>query len=202
MLGQFHNGHLDLSTLEKNAKAIEQQVARISTIIQQLLAHSNSAVPSSGLFSVNQLVEKVLDYLSSTLQHEKIEVQLSLQENLPLLSGYSDQLEQVIIHLFLNSIDAMHGKENGVLQISTSERDSNVELKVIDNGCGIPQENLTKIFDPFFTTKEFGSGTGLGLSAVSSIVKSHGGKINVNSRPASGTTFAVSLPAAVETAQN
>jgi signal transduction histidine kinase len=74
------------------------------------------------------------------------------------------------------------------------QEDQFVQISISDTGCGIPEENLARLFDPFFTTKPVGTGTGLGLSIVYEIVKAHNGKIEVDSRPGSGTCFTILLP--------
>ena len=92
-----------------------------------------------------------------------------------------------------NAIDAM--PDGGVLKIVSRKNGNNILVEVSDTGVGISQENITKIFEPFFTTKEVGKGTGLGLAVCYGILTEHGGSLDVQSKPAIGTTFSISLPA-------
>src|SRR6185295_8044409 len=139
---------------------------------------------------------------------KNIEITFSIDPDLSNVSGDATQLHQVLMNLCVNARDAMpHG---GKLRIEAENVDidehyarMNVEARpgkyvsigVIDTGLGIPEQNLTKIFDPFFTTKEQGQGTGLGLSTVAGIVRSHGGFVNVYSEFGRGARFKVYLPA-------
>jgi two-component system NtrC family sensor kinase len=114
-------------------------------------------------------------------------------ENLPLVRGELNQLQNVYVNIINNAYDAM--PDGGTLEISTGIRDDEyLEIRFKDAGKGIPKENLNKIFDPFFTTKEPGKGTGLGLSICHGIIQSHKGKIEVDSKINVGTIFTVLLP--------
>lgn len=106
--------------------------------------------------------------------------------------GDSQHIEQVIINLVLNAIDAM--PRGGLLKISTSLKNSSAIVEIKDTGEGISPENIDKIFDPFFTTKEPGKGTGLGLSVSYNIIKEHGGNISVESEVNGGTKFTIAIP--------
>jgi signal transduction histidine kinase len=104
-----------------------------------------------------------------------------------------DQLEQVLLNLLSNAVDAM--PRGGTVRITLApEPDDHVSFSVSDEGVGIPEEIRDSIFDPFFSTKEIGKGTGLGLSISYGIVRDHGGDILLESQPGRGTTFRVVLP--------
>ena len=111
---------------------------------------------------------------------------------LPEIKCLASQLNQVFMNLLVNAAQAI--KSKGVITIATGSSDGWVWVKISDNGCGIPQQNLKRIFEPFFTTKPVGSGTGLGLSLSYSIVNKHGGRIDVASKPDVGTVFTIKLP--------
>jgi signal transduction histidine kinase len=96
------------------------------------------------------------------------------------------------MNLLVNAAQAIQSR--GVNTIDTGAQDGWVWVKISDNGCGIPQDNLKRVFEPFFTTKPVGSGTGLGLSLSYSIVNKHGGRIDVASKPGVGTVFTIRLP--------
>ena len=118
-----------------------------------------------------------------------------IPEDLPKVYGNADNLKQVFINLFSNAIQAM--PKGGSLKISARKNPNGyIEITVQDSGLGMPPDVLERIFDPFFSTKPIGEGTGLGLSIVYSIVKKHGGYIEVKSRQGEGTTFRVYLPIA------
>jgi len=103
------------------------------------------------------------------------------------------EIQQVLTNLITNAFQAMNGK-GGILTLSTRSLKDSVEVKVSDNGIGIPQKYLSKIFDPFFTTKKTGEGTGLGLNIVYRIVTKYGGTIDVESKEGSGTAFTLRFP--------
>ncbi len=109
------------------------------------------------------------------------------------VSGDSGQLQQAIIALATNAVDAM--PNGGVLKISCRKEGGNVLVEVSDTGVGIPAENIAKIFEPFFTTKEVGRGTGLGLAVCYGILTEHGGSLDVQSTVGVGTTFTIAIPA-------
>ncbi|HEV7473021.1 MAG TPA: HAMP domain-containing sensor histidine kinase, partial [Pyrinomonadaceae bacterium] len=115
------------------------------------------------------------------------------QEGLAPVSGDAGQLQQAVIALATNAIDAM--TEGGVLTICARNRAHEVLVLVSDTGVGIAPENLPKIFEPFFTTKEIGHGTGLGLAVCYGILTEHGGGLDVESTVGAGTTFTITLPA-------
>ena len=101
-------------------------------------------------------------------------------------------LNQAFMNLLCNAAQAIQGK--GTITLRTREENGEALVEISDTGCGIPPEHLNRIFDPFFTTKPVGQGTGLGLSLVYSIVRKHGGRIEVDSRPGQGSTFRIILP--------
>ena len=120
----------------------------------------------------------------------------NLSDEPMLIDADKNQLNQVVINLVMNALDAMYHK--GTLTLTTY-RDKIVDracLEVSDTGCGIPKENLSRVFDPFFTTKEPGEGTGLGLSTVYGIVNKNRGNIAIKDTGPEGTTFLIDLPLA------
>jgi two-component system NtrC family sensor kinase len=132
------------------------------------------------------------------LSHQKrrtgVEFHIEVPVDLFPVSGDAGQLQQAIIALATNSLDAM--PERGLLTIAAHNHEGSVVVAVTDTGIGIPTENLPKIFEPFFTTKEVGEGTGLGLAVCYGILTEHGGTLDVQSTVGLGTTFTITLPAA------
>ena len=127
-----------------------------------------------------------------------ISIEQNIAENTYPIHGDPTQLQQVLLNLFNNAMDAIleqHGTSGGKLVVNTGAKENKtVEIVIKDNGCGISPENLNKIFSPFFTTKSPGKGTGLGLSVSYGIIKDHAGDIDVKSSPNQGTTFRITLP--------
>jgi signal transduction histidine kinase len=123
-----------------------------------------------------------------------IRLESSVQSNLPPVTGDFNQLQQCIINLIFNAIDAM--PDGGTLELS-SRYDTDREVMIVrvkDSGCGIPREDLAHIFEPFYTTKKEGYGVGLGLSTVYGIMEQHHGSVNVESRSGAGTAIMLELP--------
>jgi signal transduction histidine kinase len=123
-----------------------------------------------------------------------------LDPELPTIQADQKQLEQVLLNLINNSLDAM--PNGGQLRIETAPgSDGTASIRISDTGTGIQAAHLERLFEPMFTTKEIGQGTGLGLSICRAIVKEHGGEIAVKSEPGVGTTFSILLPAEVPVLQ-
>ena len=124
---------------------------------------------------------------------ENVQINMNLNCWDQRLTANEIQLSQMVLNLILNAFHAME-PAGGTLTLTTGFDDQNIEIRISDTGCGIAREIQSKIFEPFFTTKEAGKGTGLGLAIVAQVVEDHQGKIRVESKEGSGTTFAVSLP--------
>jgi two-component system NtrC family sensor kinase len=125
---------------------------------------------------------------------KNIELQSRLDNDLPLVRCDHGQIEQVILALVMNAIDAMPNGGNLILSSRKGPGPGEIQLEVRDDGVGMPPEVLAKMFEPFFTTKERGRGLGLGLAISRNIVDRHGGRIEVASVPGRGTTFTITLP--------
>jgi signal transduction histidine kinase len=138
----------------------------------------------------------VLNFFKSRCAQEGVELIYSLSPNLPGVDADLSQLNQVVINLIVNALQAM--PQGGDLKVRTSCEENQVLLVVEDTGIGMSDEVLEKIFTPFFTTKEVGQGTGLGLPVVHGIITSHGGSVRVKSKVGQGTRFEIQLPAAKE----
>ncbi len=178
---------------------IEAQARRCKNIVQNLLRFSRAShITEFEDIDVNRVIEDTITFVEHQLHMSQIELKLYLDPNLPKIQGNSGQLQQVFTNLIIN---AMHASppETTIKIVSRYSPavggfGGAVELQFIDQGCGIPPENLKKIFEPFFTTKGIGKGTGLGLSVSYGIVKSHGGEIRIDSVKGKGATFTVILP--------
>jgi len=163
---------------------------RLRKIVDDLLTFSHSGNAEWQRIDLNECVRRTLS-LSRKELRQKAEVSLELGE-LPLVTCIPSQLNQVILTLLINAMQAIETR--GEIRVKTLARDQGVELAVEDTGCGIPEEIRDRIFDPFFTTKDVGQGTGLGLSVAYRIVSAHQGTITVESEPGRGSCFRIWLP--------
>jgi polar amino acid transport system substrate-binding protein len=169
---------------------------RIKTIVQDLKKFARKGEDRFDTdVSINQLVSRSIRMVQNQVKR-KAAIHTSLDENLPPIRANPTGLEQVIVNLIMNAYEALDEGEKGNIHITTSldEQGENVILKVSDDGMGMDKETLAQIFNPFFTTKRNKGGTGLGLSILYRIVKEHGGEIDVESTPGTGTTFILELP--------
>ncbi|MCG6962759.1 MAG: PAS domain S-box protein [Acidobacteria bacterium] len=166
-------------------------VGRATALTRQLLLFARRGVTRPETLNLNEVIADAAAMLARLVRANVHLTVTPAEEALPA-TGDAGQLEQVLMNLVVNALDAM--PEGGELQIRTGRDGDRVWFEVADTGPGIPAEVRDKIFEPFFTTKGEGRGTGLGLSVVHGIVEQHGGRIRVASRPGDGTTFRVELP--------
>jgi CheY-like chemotaxis protein len=143
------------------------------------------------------LIDRTLQLHEHSLRRNNIEVTFQPYNALPTVTGDANQLIQVFLNLISNAEHAIREvRETGRIQIRVGRTGSHVSISVQDDGVGILPEALPRLFDPFYTTKRPGGGTGLGLSICMSIIREHGGSINVEALPAGGSAFTVFLPIA------
>jgi signal transduction histidine kinase len=170
------------------------QVKRLAEICKRLMDFSRNVsdeVPMS-IVNVNKAVEEMVAIVHHEFRNDNIDIELSLSENLPSITGNSTYLQQVFLNLLINARDAM--PQGGKVSVQTELKGMIVQVKFSDTGTGIKKEHLDRIFHPFFTTKEEGKGTGLGLSICSKLVAQHQGEMKVDSTEGAGTTFTIHLP--------
>jgi hypothetical protein len=192
------SAHIDKdlrSDFEEYLDIIHKECQRCSGIVQSLLTFSPRKNVEYSPIVLNTLVRNVLRILHHQLKPYPDElIDLHLESGLPAVRGNAAELEQVILNLILNALDAIG--EKGVISIRTRvKNDQGVVLEVKDNGGGIESEHLPKLFEPFFTTKPVGEGIGIGLSTCYHIIEAHGGNISVESVVNEGARFTVHLPA-------
>ena len=161
-------------------------------VVKSLLTFARQMPPKKIWVNLNQIIEEGLYFFESRCMKEGIELVRSFDPNLPEVYVDPSQLNQVLVNLVVNALQAM--TEGGKLSIKTSSNGDFVFLIVEDTGAGMSDEVLRKIFTPFFTTKSVGQGTGIGLPVVHGIVSSHGGSINVESKVGQGTQFKIQIP--------
>jgi len=141
---------------------------------------------------VNQTINQTVDILENFARGNNIDIQTDLAENLPIIAGDQAQLQQVILNLMNNAIDAI-GKD-GTISIRSGAGKSEIRITIADTGPGIPESMQKKVFDPFYTTKSTGKGTGLGLWISYSIIEKMGGKLALQSKEGQGAAFTITLP--------
>jgi len=142
--------------------------------------------------SLREILDNTLNLVRYDKNFRKIDIRTEVSDTPPLKID-PDQIQQVFLNLILNARDAM--PDGGRLEISVKQSDGNVEMHFADTGQGIDAEFKDKVFDPFFTTKGPTKGTGLGLSICYSIIKEHGGTIEIDSEKGKGTRFIIRIPA-------
>jgi signal transduction histidine kinase len=187
---------LEKSDDRELAMSVERELKRIDSMVSQMLRF---AAPKPAVFAqvrVQDILETSLRLLQHQIDEKMITVKREFNAAPGIVDGDEAQLQQVVMNLLLNAVEAM--TVNGVLTVSTNlsrgQRDGKLEIHVKDTGVGIKQENLDRIFEPFFTTK--GNGTGLGLAISQRVIVEHHGRIEARSETGKGTTFIISLPAA------
>ena len=173
---------------------IEQHVDRARKIIHNLLGFARRMEPAKEKINVNNLLDETTGFLENEARYVNIHIEKQYADNVPVITSDLSQIQQVVLNLLNNAIDAIG--HDGTVTVSTryNEKTEEVEINVADTGPGIAESELNKIFDPFFTTKEVGKGTGLGLSISYSIIEKLGGKIKVQSKVGTGTVFTLLLP--------
>lgn len=171
---------------------IRDGLLRIERTIQNLLDFSRAREMTLEMTSINHNVRHVLEMTSFQIKRQGVETKLALSTEDLIVPADHFQMEQLFLNLILNAVQAM--PDGGILQISTGVEDGFLVAEVADNGKGIPPEIRKRIFDPFFTTREVGEGTGLGLTVSDTIVRAHGGSIEVESEENHGTVFRIRLP--------
>ena len=193
---QGHANQLESAVSDEDAKwrlrTIQEQVGRISKIIQTLLNMARPGKAQQVSVSLESVIETTLAFLTEKFSRFGIEIRSQL-DAAPSVLGDPERLQQLFLNLFMNAVDAM--PDGGELRVALqATADGKVEITVADNGQGIPERDLPRIFEPFFTSKEAGAGNGLGLMVAKGIVTDHGGSMEVKSEEGRGTEFRIFLP--------
>ena len=170
---------------------MRESAVKGNKIVSDLLKFARQQKPEMHYADMRETIEasvRLTAYLTRPFNLVK-----ELPETPVMMTFDSQQIEQVLINMIHNAIQAM--QKNGKLRIALEQHSDEAHLIIQDSGCGIAPEHLRRIFDPFFTTKPEGQGTGLGLSTSYGIIKNHGGRIDVESEVGTGTTFTIVIPA-------
>ena len=180
--------------IEEAARDIDRHVERAKTVTHRMLGFARRMEPMQENVDFNSVVDGTISFLANEAVHRNITIEREFCQTLPLITTDATQVQQVVLNLLENAIDAVDNA--GRIVVSTGQLGNSVYFKIEDTGGGIPPEILDKVFDPFFSTKKVGEGTGLGLSISYGIVEKLGGRIEAKSDPGVGTTFTVYLPIA------
>lgn len=170
------------------------QADRTSEIVKNLLEFSRASHPKVEELNLEEIVDKTARLVNNEMKLHNIEFRKEVAGGLSVARLDRGGLQQVLLNLFMNSIQAMENGGKLTVRIGPTEVPTEVRIDVIDSGPGISSENLGQIFDPFFTTKKEGVGTGLGLSVSYNIVKKNKGRMEVQSKSGQGTCFSIILP--------
>ena len=190
--------------MEEIPKAIDQSaegIDRITRIVRAMKEFSHPGTGSKTRIDLNRAIESTVTIAKNEWKYVA-EVELTLDDGLPLVSCFPGEFNQVVLNMIINAVHAIAEKqqrsglaEKGRISIATYVRGDFAEIRIGDTGTGIPEDIRSRVFDPFFTTKEVGKGTGQGLAISRSvIVDKHGGTIDVESEVGKGTVFIVRLP--------
>ncbi len=185
----------NLDEARQAAETVVQSGTRAGAVMSRIRALFQQRAPSKDWFDINEAIHELVVLLQQEAANHRITIRTELSADLPLIRGDKVQLQQVVLNLMMNGIDAMrdmreHSKEIRI--VSRKENSSGIRVVVEDSGVGISPETAEKIFEPFFTTKP--EGIGMGLSISRSIVESHEGRLWATPRPAGGAIFQFTIP--------
>jgi len=198
-VGELLHERASDETTKRHLDLVMQQARRAASIVQSLLAFSRPAAQTRSNLHPEEIVQQALQLAQPSLSQKNIAVTFEAPGNLPTILGDTKLLVQVLLNIIINAEQSISSRGGaGNLKVSLASADGRVTVMIVDDGPGIAIANIGKIFDPFFTTKRPGGGTGLGLTIALAVVKEHGGTIDVESTPGSGTAFQVILPVADE----
>jgi two-component system, NtrC family, sensor kinase len=196
------NAPEEMAEVEDSVNQIELQVNRCSAITHQILKFGRKSEINPQDIDLTKFIPDITHMISNKASVNGVDVQLDISDKTPLVHSDAGQLQQVLINLFNNALDAIHerhGVQGGEMVVTSgSDGENMVYVSVKDNGIGIGNEDQKKIFSPFYTTKPVGKGTGLGLSVCYGIIDAMGGSLEVTSEKGIGTTFTIRLPASAD----
>jgi len=175
-------------------KIISEQIIKCQKTIRNLLDFSRKSTCEKKLCNIHHLINNTLLLVEHRLKIHKINLRKTFDDNIPPLLVDGNQIQQVILNLVNNAVDALPQGGDIFIETRLNMEAKSIEVVFEDNGIGISSEDQNRVFAPFFTTKEPGKGTGLGLSICNNIISAHNGKIALESRIGNGTRFVVSLP--------
>ncbi|MGB6832182.1 MAG: HAMP domain-containing sensor histidine kinase [Candidatus Acidiferrum sp.] len=179
---------------KKMTTKIGEAARRTNILVESMLSFAQETPLNRSSVNVRPLLESAVNLTRAERRHH-VQVEIQEQGGLPLALGDANQLIQVFVLIIENAIDAMEGKEVGLLTISITAKQEQIEIGFADTGLGLKEPR--RVFEPFFTTKQVGKGVGLGLSTCYGIIRQHGGEIACHNRLEGGAIFTLVIPAAV-----
>ncbi|HEX8288301.1 MAG TPA: ATP-binding protein [Pyrinomonadaceae bacterium] len=182
----------DVEDLQEYLGLIKSEAFRCKSITTGLLDFSRARAGNRHPIDVGDVIRSSANLITHQKRGSNIKIAFEIQEDIALINADSGQIQQAIIALATNAIDAM--PEGGTLTFRAFSQTTRVVVEVEDTGFGIAPEDVSKVFEPFFTTKEVGKGTGLGLAVCYGIITEHGGRLSVRSNVGKGTVFSIFLP--------
>lgn len=182
----------EIEDLREYLGLIKSEAFRCKSITTGLLDFSRVRTGNRHPIDVGEILRSSANLITHQKRGNNIEIKFEIGEEIPEINADSGHIQQAVIALATNAIDAMPG--GGTLTLRTISQGNRIVIEVEDTGFGIAPENMSKIFEPFFTTKEVGKGTGLGLAVCYGIITEHGGRLAVRSNIGKGTTFSIYLP--------
>jgi signal transduction histidine kinase len=174
-------------------RSIHREVDRLTAITEEYLAFARLPKPKLAPEPINPMVGALAAFVREDLAAKHVTLTTDLAAGDPIAQIDAGQIRQCLINLVRNAAEAVVAKNGGHVTLRTRTTGSRIEISVVDDGVGIPQDVVPRLFDPFFSTKE--SGSGLGLALTQQIVRDHGGDLAVTSTVGLGTTFTLSVPA-------
>jgi two-component system NtrC family sensor kinase len=178
--------------LERQLTLIQKEASRSGSIVKNLLIFARPGGVELALQSLHQILDRSEMLIRHHLEMADITLEMEQMEVDDQIICDADQLEQALVALLVNAVEAM--PEGGTLRLKTEAINDSVKITIADSGVGIPEEALSHIFEPFYTSKDQTDGAGLGLAVVYGIVQRHGGEIDVESEVGTGTTFRITIP--------
>src|SRR5881628_370703 len=183
------------SSLAEPLQVIRQEAERAANIVKNLLSFARSQEGERKLQHIKPILESTLELLRNQLMAHKVEATLEVEAGLPEVEVNGNQIKQVFVNVINNACQAVAGDAaSGRIWIAARRARDGLAVSVTDSGPDMTEEIAARVFEPFFTTKGEGEGTGLGLSISQGIVKEHGGRISLITKPGAGATFTVELP--------
>ncbi len=176
----------------KRFQIARKEVEHLEKLVSDILVFARPTEPEMHLADLGMCLESALAMAEREVERKKIQVQMQFDDRIPPMAFDSSMMQQALLNLLLNAVDAMEDGGSLTLRTTLAEGEGQARIEIVDNGAGIDETALPHVFNPFFTTKKYG--TGLGLSQVKKIVDQHRGSIEVQSRKGEGTRVIVLLP--------
>jgi signal transduction histidine kinase len=184
----------DAERVKDTAQLIEAELRRCVDVIATFLKHSRSGMEATRELAVDEVLLAVERLTAHSLRQRACTLQIEIGDDVPKVLGRSSDLQRIFLNLVLNAADAAHTSGTRIMLSAQRGADGNVELRVSDDGPGVPTAIAERIFEAFFSTKPAGEGTGIGLSISRNIAEAHGGQLLLESKLTPGATFLLRLP--------